>query len=526
MHARNRWWTGPVVAVVLAMALVAAGCSDDDGGSGSADDEEGAAAEAPDFEVDEVVPQGELVEAECAFEPEAGEPAVDADCYELTVPERHEAAGDGGGDSTGATLTLPVAVVHPSGEAAPDPIVAPSGGPGYDDVRDLDGWATVADRYGRDVVVWDQRGTGLADPSLDCPEREEAFIANFEQAGEPADELAAIEASLEACRDRLVAEGIDLEAYDTVQNAFDAVALREALGYDEWDVLGVSYGSRIGLQMVRVDPEGTRAAVLDSVYPPGVGGLTDLADGAERAFAALFAGCEADPACAEAHPDLEQTFTDLVEQYTAEPVEVPVTLDDGTEIDLVLTGTDLYGGLFNAMYDTELIPLLPGIIDSLAEGDTSIVPQIAQRGIPFVNSISEGMYLSVDCRDNASLDDPRLDELVDDPAEGTTLLAASSMTFCDTWDVGAVHASFPEPVSADVPALVLAGTYDPITPPANSEAAADALPTATFVAFDGVGHGASGASECAQQLVLAFLDDPTTEPDTSCAAEVDGPDFS
>jgi pimeloyl-ACP methyl ester carboxylesterase len=70
------------------------------------------------------------------------------------------------------------------------------------------------------------------------------------------------------CRDRLIQEGIDLSAYNSAASAADVNDLRIALGYDQVNLYGVSYGSRLALTVMRDYPGILRSVILDSTYPP------------------------------------------------------------------------------------------------------------------------------------------------------------------------------------------------------------------------------------------------------------------
>src|SRR5438105_2861141 len=96
----------------------------------------------------------------------------------------------------------------------------------------------------RDLVVIDQRGTGLSEPRLDCPE-----VAAFERAAValPTDDQPGFADSVGACIDRLRSEDVDLSTYTTSQSASDVVAVTRALGYTSVNLYGLSYGARLGL---------------------------------------------------------------------------------------------------------------------------------------------------------------------------------------------------------------------------------------------------------------------------------------
>jgi pimeloyl-ACP methyl ester carboxylesterase len=90
---------------------------------------------------------------------------------------------------------------------------------------------------------------------------------------------------------------------------------------------------------------------------------------------------------------------------------------------------------------------------------------------------------------------------------------------CEGWEVEPAAPIENEPVVSDVPALVISGELDPITPPRWAQGAAENLSNSFFYVFPGFGHGVTRKSACALDIMLQFFDDPTTEPDTSCTDE-------
>ena len=96
---------------------------------------------------------------------------------------------------------------------------------------------------------------------------------------------------------------------------------------------------------------------------------------------------------------------------------------------------------------------------------------------------------------------------------------------CESWESGVAAAIEDQPVVSDIPALVLAGQYDPVTPPDWSRLAAETLSNSFFYELRGIGHGAIRSNACALEIGLQFLDDPTTEPDTSCIDALSSPAF-
>jgi pimeloyl-ACP methyl ester carboxylesterase len=82
-----------------------------------------------------------------------------------------------------------------------------------------------------------------------------------------------------------------------------------------------------------------------------------------------------------------------------------------------------------------------------------------------------------------------------------------------------------EDISSDIPTLVLAGDYDPITPLSDAQLAAETLSYSYYFEFPGHGHGITDSSDCGRSVIDQFLADPTIEPDGSCIDELGGPLF-
>jgi len=430
------------------------------------------------------------------------------------VPENREDPDRGG------TVHIAVAILHSwGGSPEPDPVVQIAGGPGGSGLAQLGFWAESPLLGERDIVLFDQRGAGASVPSLDCPERDAALATNLGRAESYTVEVQTYRDALAACRTRLVAAGVDLDQYDTEAVAADLADLRIALGEDEWNLYGISYGTRVALATMRSHPEGIRSVVLDSAYPPGVGSLTDVHARADKAFAAFYDACEADTACATSYPHLKATLEAVVDRYNETPITGTADLGpaagDGT---IVITGDDLRAAFYSLLSSTALNPDLPGLISRLASGDTTDIPALVAQGVPQANALSEGVQLGAECGDNGAWFGPGR-ELVDDPADSGGFVVHLAGPYCELWGVDALPAAFQDTVRSPVPTLVVAGTFDPVTPAADSEATASALDHAVYVGLDGAGHGVSFDSACVATLAAAFTADPDPDAlDASCAA--------
>jgi pimeloyl-ACP methyl ester carboxylesterase len=521
------------VALTLLVGGVLAGCSGSDDVDSApttvaagvttttaADGDGAAVSTTPLLEA----PTGTLADAECWWDLAEIDPTVTVSCHTLTVP------ADWANPEDGDEVVLPIARLHKEGvaEDAP-PIVVLHGGPG----GDLLDAAPVGTSEGEvvpkgDVILWDQRGAGRAVPSLDCPEKEEAVMAALTTTDPVEVELKRNVDATQACRDRLVGEGIDLNDYNTHASVNDMEALRVALGVDTWNVQGGSYGTRIGLAYARQHPDPIRALVLDSVYPPQVGDLQRTLDMAPDAIGRLVDECTADAACSAAYPDLGATLDEAAASLDESPGEATLALEyagQNEERTYRVTGSDLRSGMFAALYDTSIIPLLPSVIGGVAEGDRSIVPTFLETATPRLTGLSEGAYLSVDCADSGRLLDGASAEDIVGDGDHFIYAMVLAQPFCAQWDVTPLPASFNEPALPEVPTIVFGGTLDPVTPFTDSQEQAEAMADARFVRAPRGGHGVTGFDDCTRQAYLGFLDDPTSDL-PACTADIAVPPFT
>ena len=253
------------------------------------------------------------------------------------------------------------------------------------------------------LVVSDQRGTGRSTPSLECPEVDETTWQAM-AAGTPASQRSKeSDAAFAACCARL-STTVDLDQYDTPAMAQDAEALRRALGLDPWNVFGLSYGTSLELELMRMHPDGVRSAVLDSVVPPDKDyGAPAEARRVDAAFDRLFAACDHSETCKAAHPDLRASLLDIRTTLNAEPHEVHFTDASGIERTARLTGDDVVSGVFGAMYDSTPIPLLPGVVDAVADGDLAVLDAVGAPLLASATLNANGVARSVVCADRQRL---------------------------------------------------------------------------------------------------------------------------
>lgn len=434
------------------------------------------------------------------------------------------------------TISLRVIVYKTNNQMpAPDPVVYLAGGPGssgIDDVRHrMDDFQDILAR--RDLVVVDQRGTGYSRPSLTCPDYPNVFYSGL--ADHSFSELQAnVYQALRDCQETLGEAGIDLSAYTNLDNAMDLEDLRLALGYKQWNLLGTSYGTRLALTILREYPAGVRSVILDSTYPPEIEPYSGWVLSLDRAFRVLFEACAAQERCHRAYPNLEQDFYTLVNKLDSEPLTVQAKHPlYGSPLTLRVDGDTLINLVFLNLYDTYQIIHLPSLIEDMLAGGTK---ELSNSIIMYLSTpyfVNWGMYYSVMC--SAESDFTTFEQVQKDAVGAQPRLAQmmlniqrQDLELCEIWDINSPEAEENQEVRSNVPALILAGEFDPVTPPAWGEHAAEGLKRARFYTFTGLTHGVTPftynlnkeANDCVNTLMMSFLENPTARPDDQCVKEL------
>lgn len=436
------------------------------------------------------------------------------ECGYVIVPVRHA-------DPDGPTIRIPVAIRRAtSATPRPDPLLLAQGGPGGDAFGIYSLLAPASSVAAeRDIVIFNQRGTAYAEPDLDCPEADEALPEMLAATNEAADEI--YNQAIARCYERLDAEGVDLSAFNSLENAADIPMIARALGYDEYNFYGVSYATLLGLHLMRNHPEGLRSVILDSVVPTDINFISEIPASETRALNEVFAACDADPECHEVYPDLEERYFALVRRFNESPISVVLTEPKtGVRHEAFVDGDGLRSILFQLLYLPHMYAVFPKIVNDLEKGDTQYLENMWPL-LVFDQLISEGMYYSVICAEDADIDlaEISVDGLPPEIGETAREDVESVVEVCTQWKVDQLPSSVDDPVKSDIPTLLLSGRFDPVTPPAFAQAVAAGLTNSTFLVDPAASHGVAFLSGCVDGIVSGFLDDPTVTTDSSCLLE-------
>lgn len=444
-------------------------------------------------------------------------------CGYVTVPELHA-------EPNGKQIKLGVAILPSTGQTpTQNAYVMAQGGPGgstidtYSQLLQLGLFPSLRDlRAERDIVLYDQRGTLYAQPNLKCPEELDNTFRTIEQIIPYAQQEEQSQAASLACRARLLSQGVNLAAYNSIENALDIKNVRDALGYQQFDYYGVSYGTLLALHGMQETPESFRTVILDSVVPPQINPNTQVAATENRAFEKLFATCAADADCNRAYPNLKQVFYSQVDALNTTPARVPITDNEtGITYNSVLDGNTFIDLTFQLSYDSDVIPSLPSMIYHARDGRYTLL-QAFQPILTFDRTFASGMYYSVTCAEDANftIDDLALDGVDPHIAGVQTRETAALLSLCQKWGVPQLGAQANAPVSSVIPTLLFSGEFDPITPPPYAQAAAQTIKPSYPLVFPAYGHGSETSGDCPNQIIVEFITDPRTAPNAQCIASV------
>lgn len=419
-----------------------------------------------------------------------------------------------------------------------DPIIYLTGGPG----AQVTGYVKRLKDHGvlgaRDLYILEQRGIGfsgdfcpkygLFDPSVGNTPDWDAYGR-------------AQTAQMEACFAGAKAERIDLSGYNTIENARDVEALRRALGFEKWNVWGISYGSILGQAYINQDPAGIRAVVLDAIVPitPGAH-FQRVGMHYQRDLDLLDQACAADKTCARAFPDLQKRFKAAINKVKSQPIEVEAIDTEQFPAGKGWFFHDLIGGApFAALYEQDNYPTLPALIDAVArrvEKDDYKALRALTAGGGFGGpggfGISQGMYNAIACNDGWVLylkeavaqdqrENPELASIFGDPA-----LIDEQAALCKRYGMAPRDQSQFKAVVTDIPAVIANGQMDPITPPPLAQMIVPGFSRGTYVEFPYAGHGPTRSVKCAGEFLTKFFDAPEGDIDRTCPDSLTAPKFS
>jgi pimeloyl-ACP methyl ester carboxylesterase len=418
-------------------------------------------------------------------------------CGVLYTPEVHA--------SPSRLIQVPVLIFKGSAPTSP-PLVYLSGGPGqsWADMGLEQMTASRTQSFSMDLVFIEQRGTGLSTPRLDCAGLGEGDDFDL--------------ALVAACVSDLKGQGVNIAAYNLQEMAEDVATFQSVMGYPTIAIDGVSYGTAWGLELLRAHSATTSFAILDSVINPAIPMFSEHASATDGGFAAIFAACAADSACASSYGDLKAKMVAALGALESRPltlVQTGAPYDDHAMFWDAVAAVAFGPELFPRMLDEVAAAIAGGAGQLLYDSSLSNILGLDAQAL---SHSAIGQRASVLCADNqlVTVEETESDLSTVTPAFRPYLDQSTSVEGCQAWPYQHRTALDYAPVSSAVPTLLLSGVLDPLTSPDWARRASSTLSQSYWVALPGVGHGASSSSsQCARSLVSKFVASPGP-PDTTC----------
>ena len=441
----------------------------------------------------------------------------------LEVPENRD-------DPQSQIIRLPVYIFKSrSRNPQPDPIIYTVGGPGSSTMPSAPYMRYYQYLDQRDFILFEQRGNRYAEPHLDCPEwaaaQHQALMTQAD--GQERDSL--LVAAARMCQQRLREQGIDLDAYKTTASAADIADLVDVLALDSFNLLTLSYSTKIAQVMLRDHPTKLRSVVMDSPLPLAVNYDEESITNLMEAVKMLLADCAADEACNAAFPDLEQRFFTFLREKSVDPLAVTIQdPESGQERTFFLDGADLIT-VFTAAATAE-VGSIPYLINQLISGEEEMIKARLLQLLEGPGSgAGMGVRLSVWCAEEEPFNHQsriQEEELRYEEVRGLSSTVFSDAV-CEAWSVLAESKIENEPVQTDVPILLLNGEYDNETPPQWASEMSTSFSNSYQLIFKGWKHGVTTnwGNPCGMEVANAFFNNPRECPKPACFGLLASPEF-
>jgi pimeloyl-ACP methyl ester carboxylesterase len=438
-------------------------------------------------------------------------------CSTVTVPLDRSGAVAG---TVGLKLERLQAGAAPSASA----VVALAGGPGQAalPLAPATARALAPALTTRDLLVFDQRGTGSSGP-LGC------------SALDGVEALASIGAAFERCALQI---GGRRGAYTTQESVADIEAVRQATGYGKLVLFGVSYGTKVALEYAERYPQNVEALVLDSVVPPDRQDPFSVA--MFQAMRPVFDELCGEGACAGITTDPLADVARLNLRLRGHALSGFVYDGAGHRRRATLSNVDLLNLIAAGDLNPALRALLPASVQSALRGDPDpllrlnllsegLIPNLPGTPLASADGIDEALFVDTTCEEasfpwqRGAPAKTRIGEALGAlralpasdfyPFEASTAWVDSVLPGCARWPNAAPPPPPPAALPA-VPTLILSGAQDLRTPTSGAQQVAARIPGAQLVVVPFTGHSVLGTdfSGCAQEAVKSFFRSGTSNP--------------
>lgn len=391
------------------------------------------------------------------------------------------------------------------------PIVYLQGGPGAATLTMEEFWKNHSLRNERDIVLMDQRGTGQSEAN--CIELGDSLFDIMRQDLDIENDYKASNAQLDKCKAAIKQKGVDLAGYNSRENAADFEDLRKLLGYEKWNLFGASYGTRLGLTIMRDFPDNVRSVILAGVFAPETGMFHDRVKSIDDSLFAVLQRCEENVNCKARYPNLKARLIKILKKLESDPLHF-----DYKEKPYVLNMQDAFTILSVLLYDKQSIANVPQLIEALENGATKSIIAHLKAFESFYSIINLSMLYSVMAYEEIPFYNALETEKAIKQSEIGFVYASYDLNIklLTNWHPYRASDFENQAVASGIPALVVSGGLDPATPQSNAAGALKYLNNGHELIFQDESH--NFFNPCFFQITQDFVDNPSQKPVTDCSS--------
>ncbi|MBW1295676.1 alpha/beta fold hydrolase [Aquimarina litoralis] len=441
----------------------------------------------------------------------------------LSVPENWD-------DPKSNTIKIAVSILkNKSNKTDADAVVFIQGGPGASGVQNIGSWYKHPLREKNDIVLFDIRGTGFSEPRL-CPDLGKKFMEILAKNQSETEDEKQKTAEALSCKQDLLNQGVDIEAYNSLSVSQDLHALKTLLGYSNWHVYGASYGTYMAQVYANMYPTDIKTLSLDSSISDISTYYTKNTTNYISSLSKVFKKCLNDSVCNDQYPDLEQVYYKTIADLEEQPITVKVDKKLIESGEFTYNSEDFKIAIQQALYHKKLVEVIPLLIYQFQERNEDALGNL----VPAFSSLlgmDYGVYYCVSC--NETLPNNKISEYQTDASrykglKGGVSFYKSDFKVCEKWNLSRQDTIVPYDLSKlssiSSPVLIFSGEYDPITPVGNGDEVARKFKNGYTVIGHNLGH-VPGFTKTGNQVAEAFINDPDKQIDVSAFNNEDAVDF-
>ncbi len=424
-------------------------------------------------------------------------------CGQLQVPENHD-------KPEGRQISIAYVILKSENSSTKEfPMIHFTGGPGGQALRGVENMLLNPILKTRDIIRFDQRGIGKSSPLPDLTSKLYALLPLDLTSAQEEEQVGDILGELRAEVDE---KDIEIEMYNTFQNARDVGMLMDHLGYEKYNLRGGSYGTRIARVVADFFPEKINAAIYDSPAPHKDNYLLTRLDDYSSALAKVIDYCENDSNCNTRYPNLKVAYLEMLEDLAESPLQAEY---NGQAF--YINPQDAIFHLRYELYRNDSRERAPKFIYAIKNNDLDWINQIlSNRG---TSSSNYAMFLACENYEeyNHNISAEDVANKYDDLELMPYRLPIFTSLYLNSAEFLRSHATaeMKQYETSDIPSLIFINQFDPVTPPENAAIFQSKMTNSQAFIINAGGHG-GGDMVCKRSIMDDFMSSPTKPLDSSC----------